>query len=52
MIEQLKQWREDINRMQPDVTCDFVFVDEESFNCYSSKSFSDLVVNFRQYMDE
>jgi type III restriction enzyme len=47
----LKQWCEDINRVQSDVTYDFVFVDEESFSSYSPKSFSDLAANFRQYKD-
>ena len=45
----LKQWCEDINRAQSDVTYDFVFVDEDSFNNYSPKSLSDLVANFSQY---
>ena len=47
----LKQWCDDINRVQSNVTYDFVFVDEESFNSYSPKSFADLVANFRQYKD-
>ena len=47
----LKQWCDDINRVQSDVTYDFVFVDEESFNSYGPKSFADLVANFRQYKD-
>jgi type III restriction enzyme len=47
----LKQWCEDINRVQSNVTYDFVFVDEESFKTYSPKSFADLVANFRQYKD-
>ena len=47
----LKQWCDDINRVQSNVTYDFVFVDEESFNNYSPKSFADLVANFRQYKD-
>jgi type III restriction enzyme len=50
--ERLKQWCEDINRVQSDVVYDFVFVDEESFKNYRPKSFSDLVTNFRQYKEE
>lgn len=50
--ERLKQWCEDINRVQSDVVYDFVFVDEESFENYRPKSFSDLVANFRQYKEE
>ena len=45
----LKQWCEDINLAQPDVSYDFVFVDEESFRRYSPKSFAELFDNFRQY---
>ena len=47
----LKQWCEDINRAQSEVSCDFVFVDEESFNRYSPKSFADLFANFGQYKE-
>ncbi|MEW5424103.1 DEAD/DEAH box helicase family protein [Amorphus sp. 3PC139-8] len=48
----LRQWCEDINRVQSDVNYDFVFVDEEGFTSYSPKSFADLATNFRQYKDE
>lgn len=48
----LKQWCEDINRIQSDVIYDFVFVDQESFEKYSPKSFADLVANFRQYKED
>ena len=48
----LKQWCEDINKVQSDATYDFVFVDQESFKKYSPKSFADLVANFRQYKDD
>ncbi|MFK5980954.1 MAG: DEAD/DEAH box helicase family protein [Rhizobiaceae bacterium] len=48
----LKQWCEDINRAQSDVTYDFVFVDQESFEKYNPNSFADLVTNFRQYKEE
>lgn len=48
-MERLRQWCEDINRVQSDVVYDFVFVDEESFKKFSPKSFSDLAANFRQY---
>ncbi len=49
--QRLKQWCEDINRAQSEVIYDFVFVDEESFNKYSPKSFADLAANFRQYKE-
>ena len=50
-MQRLKQWCEDINKVQSDVTYDFVFVDEERFNKYSPKSFDELVTNFRQYKE-
>ena len=49
--ERLKQWREDINHVQWDVTYNFVFVDEESFSSYSPNSIADLAANFRQYKE-
>lgn len=51
-MDRLKQWCEDINRVQSDVVYDFVFVDEEGFKNYRAKTFSDLVANFRQYKEE
>ena len=48
-LERLRQWCEDINRVQSDVKYGYVFVDEESFKRYSPKKFSDLEAGFRQY---
>lgn len=48
-MKRLKQWCEDINKAQKDLTFDFVYVDMESFNRYELKSFSSLVQNFREY---
>ena len=50
-MARLRQWCEDINRVQPDVEYDFVYVDEESFKKYSPKSFADLAANFRKYKE-
>jgi type III restriction enzyme len=49
--ERLKQWCQDVNARQSDVIYDFVFVDQESFDRYHPKSFSELVTNFRHYKD-
>ncbi len=49
--ERLKQWCEDVNTQQSDVTYDFVYVDQESFDRYKPQTFSELVKNFRQYKD-
>ena len=48
-MARLRQWCEDINRIQSDVRCEFVFVDEESFEKYKPASFRQLSDNFREY---
>ncbi|MGH8547811.1 MAG: DEAD/DEAH box helicase family protein [Methylococcales bacterium] len=50
-IERLRQWCEDINAMQADVSYDFVYVDEEGFKKYAPKCFADLLAGFREYRD-
>jgi type III restriction enzyme len=51
-MERLRQWCEDINRVQSDVTYDFVYVDEESFEKYKPASFRQLVDGFREYKEK
>jgi len=51
-MERLRQWCEDINRIQTDVNYDFVFVDEAGFDRYEPKSFKDLLDGFRAYKGE
>lgn len=48
-IQRLRQWCEDINGIRSDVTHDFVYVDEEGFERYESKSFADLLAGFQEY---
>jgi type III restriction enzyme len=48
-MERLKQWCNDINRIQSDIKFDFVYVDEESYRRYRPKSFKSLVDSFREY---
>ncbi|QDM16439.1 MULTISPECIES: DEAD/DEAH box helicase family protein [unclassified Tardiphaga] len=48
-MARLRQWCEDINRVQSDVAYDFVYVDQESFEKYSPKSFKGLSEGFREY---
>jgi type III restriction enzyme len=48
-MARLKQWCEDINRVQRVVTFDFVFVDQESFDKYQPKNFQDLIKGFMEY---
>ena len=51
-IQRLRQWCEDINEMQSDVTYDFVYVDEEGFKKYEPKSFADLLAIFGEYKEK
>lgn len=48
-MERLRQWCEDINRVQPESHWDFVYVDEASFKKYAPKTFGQLLVGFREY---
>jgi type III restriction enzyme len=48
----LRQWCEDINRVQADVKYDFVYVDQESFEKYRPASFRQLVDGFREYKEK
>jgi type III restriction enzyme len=48
-MQRLRQWCEDINRVQADAKYDFVYVDQESFEKYKPASFSKLVDAFREY---
>ena len=45
----LRQWCEDVNNIQSEVTYDFVFVEEEDFHKYPPRSFGELVKNFTKY---
>ncbi len=47
----LRQWCEDINRVQTEVDYDFVYVDEESFDKYKPSSFRELIEGFRRYKE-
>lgn len=50
-MKRLKQWCEDINKIQKEVEFDFVFVDEESFYTYSPHSFNNLIMSFTNYKE-
>ena len=50
-MHRLRQWRQDVNRVQADVVYDFVYVDEESFEQYKPASFRQLVDGFREYKE-
>ena len=51
-MQRLRQWCDDINRVQTDVEYDFVYVDEESFEKYKPTSFRQLVDGFREYKEK
>jgi type III restriction enzyme len=48
-IARLRQWCEDINRVQTGIDYDFVYVDEEGFEKYQPKTFRQLLESFREY---
>jgi type III restriction enzyme len=50
-MERLRQWCEDINRVQAAVEYDFVYVDEESFEKYKPTAFRQLVDAFKEYKE-
>ncbi|MEX0729506.1 MAG: hypothetical protein WED00_00920 [Aquisalimonadaceae bacterium] len=49
--QRLRQWCEDINATQSEVTYDFVYVDQEGFEKYAPKSFSEVLAGFREYKE-
>jgi type III restriction enzyme len=51
-MQRLRQWCEDINRVQADVVYDFVYADQESFERYKPVSFRQLVDGFREYKEK
>ena len=51
-MQRLRQWCEDINRVQADAEYDFAYVDEESFEKYKPASFKQLLAGFREYKGE
>jgi len=50
-MQRLRQWCEDINRVQADVKYDFVYVDQEGFEKYKPNSFQQLIGGFKEYKD-
>lgn len=50
-MRRLKEWCDDVNRVQSAVEYDFVYVDEASFKKHRPKSFRELEEAFREYKD-
>lgn len=51
-MARLRQWCEDINRVQSEVKYDFVFVDQESCEKHNPKAFREILGGFLQYRNE
>jgi len=51
-MHRLKQWVEDINKVQNEVTFDFIFVDEDGFKQYKPQNFRQLIDSFKKYKDD
>ena len=51
-MKRLRQWCEDINRVQNEATYDFLYVDQENFEKYRPTSFSQLLEGFREFKEE
>ena len=51
-MARLREWCEDINRVQKDVVYGFVFVDQEGFEKYKPDSFEALVRLFTKYKED
>ena len=51
-MARLRQWCEDINRVQSDVEYGFVYVDQEGFDSYRPASFGELLCGFTEYQTE
>jgi type III restriction enzyme len=48
-MARLRQWCEDVNRVQTDVEYDFVYVDEGGFEKFNPTSFRQLMEGFTEY---
>jgi len=50
-MRRLRQWCEDMNRVQTDVEYDFVYADEESFEKFKPTTFRQLLEGFKEYKE-
>jgi type III restriction enzyme len=50
-MRRLRQWCEDINRVQTAVEYDFLYVDQAGFERFKPTSFRDLVNGFREFKE-
>jgi len=50
-MARLRQWCEDVNRIQSTIKFDFIYVDMESFEKFKPTYFNQLIDSFREYKD-
>ena len=50
-MDRLKQWCQDINTAQSNITFDYLFVEQVVYEMYHPKNFSDMLKSFRKYKD-
>jgi type III restriction enzyme len=50
-MQRLRQWCEDINRVQSDIKYDYLYIDQENFDRYKPVSFKQIIDSFREYKD-
>ena len=48
-MQRLSQWCKEVNKVVPNVDCDFVYVDQESFEGYRPETFQQLLDGFTEY---
>jgi len=51
-IARLRQWCEDLNAIQREVSYGFVYVDQEEFEKYPTKTFRALLDTFEKYKED
>jgi type III restriction enzyme len=47
--QRLRQWCDDVNKLQSEVIFDFVYVDQDGFEKYRPKTFTQLLEGFQDY---
>ena len=50
-MERLKQWCIDINKVQSDISYDYIYVDEDGFHKYHPNKFEELIASFQEFKE-
>ena len=48
-MHRLAQWCDDVNKIQSEISYDFVYVDEDNFRTYNPRTFQELLEAFTEY---